>query len=67
VKVVQLLHGLGLNGKIKTQKERISYIFPQLDFCTFFGVTIKNTWTKGKKYSIMSPNACIFSQVSQNL
>jgi hypothetical protein len=27
--------------KIKTQGEKISYIFPQLDFCALFGVTIE--------------------------
>ncbi len=27
--------------KIKTQGEKISYIFPQLDFCALFSVTIK--------------------------
>jgi hypothetical protein len=42
VKVEQLLHGL--SGKNKDKGERISYIFPQLDFCTLLGVTIKNAW-----------------------
>jgi hypothetical protein len=42
VKVEQLLHGL--SGKNKDTGERISYIFPQLDFCTLFDVTIKNAW-----------------------
>jgi hypothetical protein len=27
--------------KIKTLGEKISYIFPQLDFCTLFSMTIK--------------------------
>ena len=33
---------LGIRGKnIKTLGEKISYIFPQLDFCALFSVTIK--------------------------
>jgi hypothetical protein len=29
------------NGEKKTLGEKISYIFPQLDFCALFSVTIK--------------------------
>jgi hypothetical protein len=37
-------------GKIKTQREKISYLFPQLDFCALFSMTIKK---KGNKYDIV--------------
>ena len=47
------------NGEKKTQGEKISYIFPQSDFCTHFSATIKIV---GEKYDIMSPIACIFSK-----
>jgi hypothetical protein len=30
-----------MGEKIKTQGEKMSYIFPQLDFCALFSVTIK--------------------------
>jgi hypothetical protein len=56
VKVEQLLHGLR-GKKIKSQGEKISYIFPQLDFCALFSVTIKII---GEKYDIMSFNCLHF-------
>jgi hypothetical protein len=44
---------------MKTQGEKISYIFPQLDNCALFSATIK----KGKKYV---PYCLHFFQVSHN-
>jgi hypothetical protein len=44
VKVEQLLHGLGLSRKNKDKGGKNIKYFPQLDYCTHFGVTIKNTW-----------------------
>ncbi len=39
VKLEELLHGL--RGKNKDTGGKISHIFPQLDFCALFSVTIK--------------------------
>jgi hypothetical protein len=42
-------------GKIKTQGEKISYIFPQLDFCALFSVTIKIIFGHRGKNMILCP------------
>ncbi len=49
--------------KIKTQGEKISYIFPQLDFCVLFSATIKII---GEKIWYYVPYCLFFSQVSHN-
>ena len=62
VSVEQLLHGLR-GEKIKKLGEKISYIFPQLDFCALFSATIK---IKGGKIWYYVPYGLHFFQVSHN-
>ncbi len=43
---------------MKTQGEKISYIFPQLDFCALFSVTIKKNRRKNMILCPLWPAFC---------